>query len=123
MTATTEQHEAMTETGEHRVFVYGILKTKATYDDPPAAVRGAMFRGPFACAKFDVDGIVRGEVRVVDSATLREWDRIEGTESGLYRRVVVKTVDGVSCWAYEWARDVERFNVIEDGVWRAPCPW
>lgn len=115
----------MNGNGTHLVFVYGILKSEEHAANPPHAARGTMYAGPFACCKFGAehsDGIVRGEILEVDDGTLRRFDVIEGVnhadpDRGLYKRIEIETTCGVRCWVYEYAGDVDCYDVIEDGVW------
>ena len=112
------RHE--TADGEHVVFVYGILKTPDVAADPPDAAEGCMYVAGFAQVRFDEPGLVRGQVRVVDDDTLRQWDHIEGlygNDQGLYTRIRIRTTDGRECWSYQINRNVDRLPVIEDGLW------
>lgn len=104
----------------HRVFVYGILKSAAHHADPPESVPGRMYLidGYAACVFGKGVDRVRGELREVDTLTLRHWDEIEDVAGGLYRRVKVRTLSGIEAWAYEYARDVAGAPVIQDGIWR-----
>jgi len=111
--------------GMHTVFVYGILKTPDVANDPPHAVAGTMYASGIAFCKFDDahrDGIVRGQLRKIDDATLLEWDRIEGVdyrepERGMYRRIRITTECGTDAWVYEFNGSVSHCDLIADGVW------
>jgi gamma-glutamylcyclotransferase (GGCT)/AIG2-like uncharacterized protein YtfP len=105
----------------HKVFCYGILKTEGAFDDPPDSVPGTLYCQGIALARFDQaneGSLVRGEVRTVDTATLRRWDEIEGINRGFYSRIKVTTTAGVRCWAYQYERSLHGARVLADGVWR-----
>lgn len=105
------------------VFVYGILKTPRAFRDPPDRARGTLYVADgFAACIFGTDGWVRGEVRWVDAETLQRWDALEEIETGLYRRVRVRTGSGVMAWAYEYGRSVHGYPVVSDGVWLGRAP-
>jgi len=76
-----------------------------------------MYCSGIALVRFDEPGLVRGQVRAVDSDTLAKWDGIEGISHGLYQRVRITTREGVDCWAYQFNRSVQGCQVIKSGVW------
>ena len=49
------------------------------------------------------------------AASLAMLDRYEGLGPHRYRRVLVRTGDGLRCWAYEWVGPTEGFVVLEAG--------
>ncbi len=106
---------------EHKVFVYGILKTGAAFDSPPSSVPGTLYCRSIALARFDDTdhgAMIQGEVRTVGSDTLKDWDRLEGVAHGMYSRIRVTTIDGERCWAYQYEQSLRGAHVIGDGVWR-----
>ena len=104
----------------HKVFVYGILKSPEHAAEPPDAVPGALYViDGYAAARFDRGATrqVRGEIRGVDDRVLAAWDEIEDVRGGLYRRIRVTTAAGVEAWAYEYAGDTEGAPLVESGIW------
>ncbi len=73
------------------------------------AVRGRLFDlGPYPALVEPGDpeaGWVEGHVRPVEMAELQgPLDSYEGVAEGLYRRVVVRTRNGIWAWVYAYAR-------------------
>lgn len=106
----------------HRVFVYGSLKRGGSNHGylaeadfrGEAEVEGLRMwdtgRGFPACTPGEAT--VRGEVYVVDDATLLEVDALEGVPAFYERR----RMDGM--WVYVWAGDPEPgWEPVPDGEW------
>lgn len=66
-------------------------------------------------------GVIRGRVYELDEsqleAALARLDEVEGAVAGLYHRVVVRTADGTSAWAYECGDDDLLVRHLVDGDW------
>jgi gamma-glutamylcyclotransferase (GGCT)/AIG2-like uncharacterized protein YtfP len=97
-----------------RIFVYGIWRTGKACPD---AVQGELYQtvSGIAAAKFGQGvGLVRGEVREVDDATLAYWDPIERA----YDRIKVRTTRGEEVWAYQYRGEIENMRRLPAGIWR-----
>lgn len=110
----------------YAVFVYGSLLSGQTNNRllahselvGNATVAGVLYSlGSFPGLRLDPSGgIVRGEVWLVDSRALESLDRLEGTESGFYERVVCDVfVESRGC---EW----EAFAYQISERWIRGCP-
>lgn len=114
-----------------RIFVYGtlmpghsrwpILQPYVQGAPIPAAVSGDLYRTPYGwpAAVFSNKSPdqVPGVVVALDAAhgpdALSRLDGVEGTESGLFERRLVKTVDGTPCFAYHWPHQVGGFERLD----------
>lgn len=106
--------------GRWLVFAYGSLKSDG-YE--PVQARGRLLLRPSGQAAVDFtdrDAWAEGELIAVDDAGLAELDQREGAWASwpFYERILIKTRDGVVCWAYQWARGFNGYLVIADGCWR-----
>ena len=104
---------------KEKVFVYGTLMVECTWDQQVPGELFVMSSG-IACAKFQGEGTIKGEIREVSRSTLSRWDRYEGVDVGLYRRVKVKTKSGIDAWSYEYARPINGMKKLNTGAWQWP---
>jgi gamma-glutamylcyclotransferase (GGCT)/AIG2-like uncharacterized protein YtfP len=123
-----------------KVFVYGTLKVGGVLsyqvsdfliDTKAATTTGKMFnvRGSYPAVIFDnTAGPIIGEIHTYEKPNyvLRVLDSIEGCNgnthpNNLYNRktITVKDTSGEEheCFAYEFARNVDTFEHIEEGLW------
>jgi gamma-glutamylcyclotransferase (GGCT)/AIG2-like uncharacterized protein YtfP len=93
---------------EHRIFVYGTLRTGAAMTSllrgcrriGDATVTGALYDlRSYPALVLEGEGRVRGEVWLCPGETLARLDTYEQVEEGLFRRVEVE-IEGAPCWTY-----------------------
>lgn len=60
------------------------------------------------------DGIVYGDIYLIDNSVLSMLDEFEGDE---YQRVKIKTLTDLDCWIYKYIKDVNGFKEIKGGDW------
>jgi gamma-glutamylcyclotransferase (GGCT)/AIG2-like uncharacterized protein YtfP len=60
------------------------------------------------------DGVVSGDVYLIDPSIFPELDEFEGDE---YRRKKLLTTNDLECWVYEYQKDVSSFKEIKSGDW------
>lgn len=116
------------------VFVYGTLvpgDVRYHFVEPYVAARhrttatGRVYDTGlgYPAARFDQTGTIEGwvyELKVgIEDEALDLLDEVEGVVEGQYRRVQVRTSDGVEAWAYEVGIDTESM-VDLDGRWLEP---
>lgn len=110
----------------NRIFVYGTLKKGFGNHSiisgsrwlGDTEVKGKIYNlGAFPGAKFDEDGIVKGELYEVNELTLGRLDRLEGHPS-FYLRTKVPCNLGVIVEAYHYCGKVNSKWLIESGVWK-----
>ena len=92
-----------------KLFVYGTLKENGALshrfvpyreDVRSAKVSGRMYDlGHFPGARFDLSGIVKGEVHTYNTDVIPAMDRIE-SEGVLYNRIKIN-IDGEDVWTYQ----------------------
>jgi gamma-glutamylcyclotransferase (GGCT)/AIG2-like uncharacterized protein YtfP len=101
---------------------WGLLEPFAGGTPRPAVVPGRLYdtgRG-YPAANFDEadDGseVVGFVVPISDAHIQRAveiLDQVEGTEHGLYRRIVVATAEGEQVWTYAWASNPDGLTPID----------
>lgn len=116
------------EVGNHPVFVYGSLKKGFHNHD---WLEGADYVGVDCLLNFLMISlgsypgiipapqsglIVYGELYVVDDATFKRLDRLEGYPN-LYTREFVTLCSGRKGWVYIWNGDRDNQLVVESGQW------
>lgn len=112
---------------EVRLFVYGTLKRgeaaanllhDARFVGEACALGFALVdTGAYPAMIADANGVVSGEVWVVDAARLPALDDYEG-HPALFERCTVVLGDGTQAIAYVYRSDASRFSRLPDGVWR-----
>ena len=130
-----ETYNYMTEL---KVFVYGTLKVGGRFSkrfDPVrtsvkiGSIKGTLYDlGSFPGVKLNSSDEVVGEIHTYTQAedVEKSLDRIEGYfgenhPHNLYNKkeVEVTTAEGAEiCKVYEFAKDVEKFTKIKEGVWK-----
>lgn len=125
----------MSGQGPHAVFVYGTLmpgQSRWSQLEPYAvghgesdSVRGVLLDtgcGYPALTDLGADSLTHGIVVDLDpllfAQALQAMDAIEGTASGLYRRVKVTTLAGRTVWTYEFLHGQSGMTTLE-GRWPA----
>jgi gamma-glutamylcyclotransferase (GGCT)/AIG2-like uncharacterized protein YtfP len=123
--------DAADNNGEVPLFVYGTLKRghgnhhwlAAAPFLGEAALPNVVLHdlGPFPMA-VPGEGLVRGEVYVIDAAGLARLDRLEGYPR-LYDRRPLPLADGRTAWVYLGRpHQVRHVSAIVDGRWMGPAP-
>jgi gamma-glutamylcyclotransferase (GGCT)/AIG2-like uncharacterized protein YtfP len=99
------------------IFVYSTLKVGGKLSEPfkeilikskKAEVKGCMYDlGGFPGARFDQEGVIKGEIHSYKENPLPEMDSIEGyrgrnSRNNLYDRIKIK-VGEVECWTYQFS--------------------
>lgn len=104
------------------IAVYGTLRNGK---DEVDHIRGTMLNcGHFPSIKHHKDGdLVEIEIKHVTEEDLDYFDKYEGLDSGLYKRVKVKTESGLEVWLYEGdvtynENAYEKIKADDDGVVR-----
>lgn len=98
-----EGQDGISEQGPIRVFVYGTLKRQARRrGGRDAFVFGQLYAAgiPAALPGEPGDPRIRGIVYEVSAEELRHLDGFEGIDRGIYRRQMVRLVDGSQAWMY-----------------------
>lgn len=80
-----------------------------------ASVRGKIYKvNEFYPGFVPGDGIVWGDVYLVNPDNLSEMDIWEGDE---YTRTKITTTNDIECWIYQYQLDVSNFEQIKCGDW------
>ena len=119
------------------VFVYGTLLPGdvrwnhlaqfVTDDGTPDSVGGSLFDTGFdyPAAVFDATGTILGRTFTIAPEVLADClavlDVEEDTVGGRYRRVSIRTDNGVDAWSYEYGSGLE-LTPISSGDWLAHRP-
>jgi len=100
-----------------KLFVYGTLMTGKR---PTDCVVGTLFNlGAFPGIILNGRTLVKGEILEVNESMLEQLDVYEGVSSGLYRRELIKTFNGVEAWIYLFNKTIPEYaKIIESGKWR-----
>lgn len=110
------------------VFVYGSLRRgmhnhrvmgESEFLAEATLTGFSMFQVSSFPAIVEGNGSVKGELYLVDDATLARLDRLEG-HPRMYRREMVTVQSGdvlAQVWAYVWQQSVDRLTPVSSGDW------
>lgn len=104
------------------LFTYGMFRDAARpllgdyINCGRSQVRGKLYRVNEFYPGFveSKDGVVNGDVYLIDPSIFDELDDFEGDE---YIRRKIFTVNDLECWIYEYQKDVSNFKEIKSGDW------
>jgi gamma-glutamylcyclotransferase (GGCT)/AIG2-like uncharacterized protein YtfP len=80
-----------------------------------ASVSGRIYRvNEFYPGLVEGDGLVWGDVYLIDPKVLPNLDEFEGDE---YYRKKIKTHTDLECWVYIYKYNISKFSEIQSGDW------